>query len=45
MERLIVQAQKMIESIKALEKEIDNPVLTMSLLSELYFLIEHLEEE
>ena len=45
MDGLKKQAEDMIKNVKSAEKEIDNPVLTMSVLSELYFLIDHLEGE
>lgn len=45
MDELIEQAETMIKNVKSAEKQIDNPVLTLSLLSELNFLIEHLKED
>lgn len=42
MEKLIKQAEQLKKSIKAKEKEIDNPVLTTGILNELDFFIENL---
>lgn len=42
MESLKRQAEELRQAIKSQDKEIDNPVLTMSILSELDFFIENL---
>ncbi|MCU9602769.1 hypothetical protein [Pallidibacillus thermolactis] len=44
MEELKQQAIELRKPIKQSEKEIDNPALTMGILSELDFFIENLEE-
>jgi len=44
MEDLIKQAKRLRQAIKYGEKEIDNPVLTLGILSELDFFIENVEE-
>ncbi|HLR88453.1 MAG TPA: hypothetical protein VK042_01860 [Atopostipes sp.] len=44
MDELIKQAKKLWQSIKYEEKEIDNPALTLGILSELDLFIENVEE-
>lgn len=44
MEELKQQAIELRKSIKRKEKEIDNPALTLGMISELDFFIENLEE-
>jgi hypothetical protein len=45
MEILIKQAEDLRKAIKRQEKEIDNPLLVMSVLSELDFFIENVQED
>lgn len=45
MKDLIEQSEKLTAMIKAKEKEIDNPVLTMSMRSNIDFFIDNLEGE
>ena len=45
MEYLIAHAERLRVAIKWREKEIDNPVLTTSILNELEFFIENIKED
>ena len=45
MKELIKQAEELRKAIKAKEKEIDNPVLYLSILSELDNFIENVKED
>ncbi|HLS61510.1 MAG TPA: hypothetical protein VK044_10290 [Virgibacillus sp.] len=44
MDELIKQAEGLIQAIKAQEKKIDNPALTLGILSELDLFIENVED-
>lgn len=44
MDNLIKQAEQLKKSIKAKEREIDNPVLVRSVLNELDFFVANVEE-
>lgn len=45
MEKLVIQAEELLKAIKRNEKDIDNPVLTMSMIAQLDDFIEYLKEE
>lgn len=45
MNELIKQAEELKQAIKSQQKEIDNPALVMSILNELDFFIENVEEK
>jgi hypothetical protein len=45
MEQLIKQAEELLKAIKNNEKQIDNPVLTLSIKAEISNFIEYLKDE